>query len=122
MKSEKDILMDAWEKYMGERASPIESAALAKLRRTEWCNTFERLMRNRMLVGYFRYGALHDTTKKNDYVAGARKHLRQYIKTGNTEHLVDVANLMIAEFVQGDHPKSHFRSRNKGIHVQPKTP
>lgn len=121
MKSGKQFLTEAWRTMTGV---PLitESVALTKLRRTEWCNTFERLMRNRLLTGFYRYGSLHDKNKNYDNVAGARKHLRQYIKTGNTEHLVDVANLMMVEFVQSKHTKKHFQSIDNGIHVQPKMP
>lgn len=119
MKSGKEFLIDAWRTMAGV-PSTTESVELATLRKTEWCNTFERLMRNRLLTGFYRYGPLHNKGKTNDYVAGVRKHLKQYVKTGNKEHLVDIANLMMAEFVQGNHPKSHFQSRNKGMHINAK--
>ena len=45
------------------------------------------------------------------------KRLMSYQETGNTELLVDVANLCLCEFVEGKHPNKHFRAVDDGEHV-----
>src|SRR5208283_5212397 len=66
---------------------------LETLRETEWSPTFERLMRNRLIMGSFRYLRLGDPRKPPyDCIAGIRKRLDNYEATGNLEMLVDSAN------------------------------
>jgi len=92
---------------------------LSELRRTEWSPEFERLMRNRLVMGAFRYGRLHAEGKPAyDRVSGALKRLELYRQTGNLECLVDVANMMLLEFEEGDHPGRHFRAADDGVHVE----
>ena len=86
---------------------------LNKLRK-EWSDDFEQLMRNRLMMGALRYGGLRNpsnpgrTTDLN--TKQMLKRTKLYIETGNAEHLVDVANFALAEFVQKRHPKYHFES------------
>lgn len=66
-------------------------------------------MRNRLIQGALRYGRLHARNKPQyDRIRGARKRLAQYEETGNLELLVDVANMMLLEFEEGQHPRRHF--------------
>lgn len=90
-------------------------------RRTEWHKPFERLMRNRLLFGAMRYGRLGDPDKPQyDRVADMIKRLEKYRAEGNTEHLVDVANLAMCEFVEGNHKMKHFRATDDGMHTRRK--
>jgi len=122
MKMGSQFLMDVWRRMCGlpeapdaERMPPLE-----ELRQTEWSPEFERLMRNRLLMGAFRYGCLGASAKHQyDRVASARRRLDQYEATGNLEHLVDVANLCLVEFEEGDHPRRHFRASDDGEHAKP---
>lgn len=92
--------------------------SLAVLRKTEWSEEFESLMRNRMIQGAFRYGRLrHPGKPQFDRVSSAISRLEKYRQDGNTECLVDVANMMLLEFVEGDHPDKHFASVDDGEHV-----
>ena len=83
---------------------------------SEWCVEFENLMRNRLVVGSFRYGNLHRKRPQGitkfhiDYI---QRKLKQYKKTGNTEMLVDIANLALVEFVVGDHKYKHFKAEDR---------
>lgn len=88
------------------------------LRLTEWSSEFERYMRNRLLMGAFHYGRLG---KKPGYdnIGSALKRLKLYQETGNQEHLVDVANLCLVEFVDGQHPNRHFVAQDDSEHVEP---
>jgi len=70
-------------------------------------------MRNRLIVGAIRYGGIA-TPDDFDHIESAHKRLARYSDDGNTEHLVDVANLMMVEFVSGIHPKKHFHATDRG--------
>lgn len=90
---------------------------LAELRRTEWSRPFERLMRNRLLMGAFRYGLLrHKGDQGYDMIGSLEKRLSAYKKTGNLELLADIANLALLEFEHPAHPKAHFKSIDDGEH------
>ena len=79
--------------------------------KTEWSPEFASLMRNRLIVGSYRYGRLGAVGKPQyDRIASMRKRLDDYETGGNLERLVDVANLCLLEFVEGDHPARHFRA------------
>ena len=98
--------------------APCPGRTIADLERSEWSPRFERLMRNRLVIGAMRYGLLHAPGKKRwDRGAGIRKRLKQYEETGNLEYLVDVANLALLEFEESDHPLKHFRSAECGDHA-----
>jgi hypothetical protein len=77
---------------------------------TEWSPSFERAMRCRLQMGAFRYGRLGQKKPYFDRVRGIKKRLEQYEETGNLECLVDVGNLALLEYVEGTHPRRHFRS------------
>jgi hypothetical protein len=79
------------------------------LERSEWSPRFERLMRNRLIMGAMRYGRLHAVSKPAyDRLQGLRKRLEQYQQSGNLECLVDVANMALLEFEEGTHPNRHW--------------
>lgn len=84
---------------------------LDSLYRTEWSPEFERLMRNRLVMGALRYELMKSKRNKEatyDYATEAKRRLDEYIKTGNKEFLVDVANMALLEFEFPFHPKAHF--------------
>jgi len=89
------------------------------LRKTEWSPKFEELMRNRLLMGAFRYGKLHAPNKKKfKRVEDCIRRLNEYLETGNDEILVDVANLCLCEFEVGTHPNKHFNAVDDGEHCK----
>lgn len=89
------------------------------LEESEWSDEFENLMRNRLILGAMRYGKLHAHGKPEyDRIESAHNRLQQYEKTGNIEHLVDVANMMLLEFEEGMHPNKHFKPIDDGIHTK----
>jgi hypothetical protein len=94
------------QKGLGEPIKP--RFTLAQLEQ-EWSPEFERLQRNRLMMGCLRYGQIGAPGKKEwDRRKGIKKRLEQYEQTGNTECLVDIANLAMLEFVEGQHPLKHF--------------
>lgn len=90
-----------------------------ELQLTEWSSEFEQLMRNRLLLGRFRYGKMGDPTKAEyDHIGSIRTRLDLFEETGNLEHLVDIANLCLVEFVHTKHPLAHFAAIDDGIHCE----
>jgi len=89
------------------------------LRKTEWSDEFENLMRNRLLMGAFRYGKIREQNKPNYMrMQSAERRMKLYEETGNDELLVDIANLCLLEFMVGKHPKKHFNSIDDGEHAE----
>ena len=98
-----------------------EKPVLDDLAQTEWSPEFERLQRNRLIMGAFRYGRLSIPGKPvYDRIQAAMKRLEEYELTGNDELLVDVATFMLLEFVEGSHPFKHFSAVDDGPHVEVK--
>lgn len=95
-----------------------KTESLEDLTRTEWLEAFEKLMRNRLLMGRFRYGLMNRTTDRNYVrIGSAMRRLERYQETGNLEFLVDAANLCLMEFEHGEHPNKHFTAADDGEHV-----
>lgn len=94
-----------------KEVSRIWSSFYEDLKKSEWSDRFEKLMRTRLLMGALRYGRMGvDGKPVYDRLKGIQKRLGEYKETGNTETLVDVANLALLEFVEGKHEKAHFSS------------
>ncbi len=97
-----------------------KTESLGDLQETEWSYDFERLMRNRLLMGRYRYGKIaHNTEEPGNFfmVNSAISRLEAYKRTGNLEFLVDAANLCLVEFESGAHPTVHFEAADDGQHV-----
>jgi len=108
-----------WKTGKREVNLDISEINLEELKRTEWSPEFESFMRNRLILGALRYGRLGIKNKpKYDRVKDAIGRLLLYEKTGNQELLIDVSNLMLCEFVEGDHPNKHFLSEDDGKHTE----
>lgn len=89
--------------------------SLQELQKSEWSELFEQLMRNRLVMGAFRYGRLGAEGKSQfDRVEYMERCLQKYKETGNLECLVDIANLALVEFVEGKHPQRHFHTEEDG--------
>jgi hypothetical protein len=96
----------------------MSEPSFAELKKSEWSHEFEAKMRNRLLVGAYRHGRMKAPGKPQyDRITSAIKRLKQFQETGNMEHLVDAANLCLLEFVEGDHPKRHFKSADDVEHT-----
>ena len=84
----------------------------------QWSAEFEQLMRNRLAMGFFRYGPLPKQVgyHKYDNLGSIEKRLSIYKETKNRELLVDIANLALVEFVV--HPEHPFKAVDDGIHAE----
>lgn len=109
-------------KHLLTKAGIVENPvrdSFDELKKSEWLPKFEQLMRNRLIMGAYRYGKLGVPDKSQyDRIKAIQFHLDKYQEEGNTEHLVDIANLALCEFAEGNHPKKHFRSVDDGRHAE----
>ena len=85
---------------------------LKEVIKINWCQRFIIYMKNRMTMGFYRYGE----SRNYNYIDYAKFKLEKYIKTGNMEFLVDVANLMMCEFIWGKHKNKHFSAVEQDEH------
>jgi len=70
-----------------------------------------QMMANRMCMSEPKYGDIADTyPHKGDALQGLRDRLQKYEETGNTEWLLDVANMALIEHLHPAHPQAHFRA------------
>jgi hypothetical protein len=114
-----DVLRQRLLARAGLLHAPGPRFSFKALQASEWSDVFEKLQRNRLIMGALRYGKLGVSGKpKYDRVANIRARLKLYEENGNLELLVDVANLCVCEFVEGQHPKRHWNATDDGEHVK----
>lgn len=94
----------------------ITLATSHKVPSRDVCNPdFLQKMVNRCIVGFYRYGPfrfiVHHPKAPLDRL---KTCLAKYERTGNREHLVDLANYAMAEFTYPSHPNAHFRPEDQG--------
>lgn len=97
---------------------PVKPApSLDEIARVQSCPRFEEYRRNRLIMGYFRYGSLQSQIghAKYDNIGSIENRLLLYRGDRNREHLVDIANLAMIEFAT--HPDYPFRSSDDGLHA-----
>lgn len=101
---------------------------------------FETLMRNRLVMGALRYGRIGAIGKPSyDRTGSMDRRYKLWLRSGNAEYLVDIANLCLLQSVEGParvnsewvalaarclrdfvfrrHRKFHFTSVDDGHHV-----
>lgn len=66
---------------------------------------FAQGMLNRLFVGEIRYGP---GRKEQRYDKRMVKEMEAYQETGNAEHLINIANYCVLEWITPGHPKHHF--------------
>ena len=93
---------------------------LEELEKSEWSDEFELLMRNRLLFGAFRYGLFKNAEPNIELIKDVIRRIKEYIKTGNQEFLVDAANLCMCEFITPSVSNAHFLSIDDGKHYNKK--
>ena len=94
--------------------------SIDELKRTQMSQRFIELMTNRVVMGTVRYGDWRtgNDGRKFDRVGSIRKRLDEFDRTGNTELMVDIANLAMIEFEITDHPLRHFSAVDDGDHCE----
>lgn len=77
---------------------------------TEFNEIFVEAMRKRMAVSFHKYGTMADAAAKGvDQIASAEVRINRYLETGNTEWLIDAANMLMIEFTHPRHKDAHYR-------------
>lgn len=104
-----------------ELGKPEVKIDFENLKKSEWSPEFEKLMRNRLILGSIRYGVMgHGSIPKGkpkyDRCNSIRKRIKAFEETGNAEFLVDVANFCLLLFEEKDHKNFHFESIDDGEH------
>jgi hypothetical protein len=116
-----DHLRDRLEKAAGLIPPPkskFSPSDLARLEQTEWSLEFERLMRNRLIMGALRYNTFaenrqHPAHKQWPFKQKLATMIDAYEATGNTEFLVDAANYCLLAFEFDPHPTKHFYAQDR---------
>ena len=90
---------------------------IEEFKKSEWSPEFEKYMRNRLIMGAFRYGKMADQELgKYNLPLDAKKRIDKYLKTKNLEHLVDAANILLLQFVHGKRIGEELKSIDDGEH------
>ena len=76
----------------------------------EFSEEFVNGMRNRIIHGYMRYGPASYNATTVDLPKAAKDRIEKYLETGNTEWLVDAANMVMLEFMYPQHRGAHFHA------------
>ena len=87
------------------------------LKNSEWSKEYEELRHNRMVMGAFRYGevATQDMIAY-DYVRELKRRLKLYEESFNLEHLIDVGNMAMLEFMKGKKTGLPLIPIDDGVH------
>jgi hypothetical protein len=103
--------------------------SVSEILKTEFSEQFVQYMKNRMATSYFKYGNVKDaqTIPKINNRENIQKRLNLYYETGNTEWLVDAANLIMMEFMYPQIAGAVFRATDSHespgmIPAEPKIP
>jgi hypothetical protein len=77
------------------------------------------LMKNRMIMGGYRYGPHRNQRPGQfDNVADAKRRLGLHDDDGNMEHLLDAANITILACLKKAHKDFHFTPIDDGVHAK----
>lgn len=80
---------------------------------SEVSQPFLQGMTDRMSMSFFKYGKVADAYPRLvDAMASLRIRLERYEATGNTEHLMDLANFAMIEFMCPKHPDAYFQAED----------
>lgn len=119
LKSRHEVGLDENVKLMCQGYAKKAKFSYEKLKETEWSPRFEKLMRNRLILGSMRYGLLNDPKKPQwDRLSRIEKEVQAYKNDGNLEHLVEIANHALLEFEEGVHPNKHWAPSDDGVHTE----
>ncbi len=116
----RELLDDLWRRLAGlDLPEGIEGMGKTRLVQESWSTRFERLMRNRLLMGCYRYGRFGPRqAAAYDMVPSIKKRLDTFKEDGNLEHLVDVANLCMLIFVHGESIGMEVQAQDDSDHTE----
>jgi hypothetical protein len=79
-----------------------------KIKKVQGLSILEKTLKTiayHFIQGYIRYGPQHVGLL---YLSRLEKELKVYKRTGNYEHLINVAVYVILERIAPEHPKHHY--------------
>lgn len=89
------------------------SATPEQILAKDFSEDFVQKMKNRIVVSHYKYGWMKDTYPElADAVACLKERLELYEQTGNLEHLIDVSNFAMIEYLRPKHPHAHFEAQD----------
>lgn len=135
MRESRDFLKELWYDLAGKTYTKREKyPSLEELKKTQWDSDFEYLlrrnssfvdeefiqfMRNRMIMGSFRYGLMEDQDYgRFDLVQYIRDKQKSFYETKNLECLVDAANNCLIMFVHGKRLNHEYIHRREIISIE----
>lgn len=78
---------------------------------SEFNESFVEGMRKRMATSYHKYGLMREAAEAGvQQLESALVRIQRYKDTGNTEWLMDAANMLMIEFTHPLHAEAHFRA------------
>lgn len=122
-----EFYINAWRRKEGHPEIDFNkkhNLSLKSLFSSQWDSKFEQYMRNRLVMGSIRYGDnklnIENGIPKNKYkyFSYLEYKLKRYKESGNLEMLIDVANLAMLEFHNGNHPKKHWSPIDNEKHCE----
>ena len=120
MPDRKHFLQNLWRWSCGlselEESKP-KMIDIDELRKSEWCEEFEQLMRNRLIMGAIRYGKLNEQDKPTyERAKTMAKKVALYVETKNKEVLVDLANYAMIEYIEPSEEGTYFAATDDMNH------
>lgn len=111
-----DVLRQRLMERAGLADPPTICTDWRQLYESEWSHTFDRLRRERMVIGSYRYGraSLYNGSDRN-LPKRAIRRIELYRETGNAEYLVDAANFLMIEF-EWEGPRTNPRYYFQTVH------
>ncbi|MCP4897859.1 MAG: hypothetical protein GY906_12875 [bacterium] len=115
-----ELLAISWRRLAGKNLpAAVDGLPFQQLVEETWSNQFETFMRNRLLMGCYRYGRFGpQQAAAYDMVPSMIKRLRSFQGDGNLEHLVDVANLCMLVFVHGESVGMEMIAQDDADHTE----
>ncbi len=104
------------------KPAQVQTYSMKEMEALQWGEEWQHilfLMKNRMLMGGYRYGPTPlQKPREFDNIADIKRRLDLYEVEGNMEHLVDAANITIIECLKKSHPNFHFSASDDGVHAE----
>lgn len=83
-----------------------------ELQATEYSLDFDEKRKNRAAVSFYKYGSakINFGQRLVEALPTMQKCIDKYLKTGNTEYLLDAGNYIMFEYMYPTHENAHFRA------------
>ncbi len=87
--------------------------------KSQYSEEFDDIRKKMMVMAFYKYGDAKFSciNKLVNTIAGLKKRLTEYEKTGNTEFLADVANFAMLEYMFPQKKKEHITNQQIQIKV-----